>query len=358
MTEGESRFATFSRAVVLAILTGWLLVIGKGLILPIFAAVITVYVLTTAADAMGRLPVLRRLPSFVRRILVLAVFTLCLVGLGRVMVTTVGELITLGPSYKGNLAAMTAHLTDLLGIKSLPTWEDIRAATIAKVDLTEMLTGILGSVTSFASSIFLVVVYAFFLVAERGSLADKLAAAFPRGDQANRTARLIDDINRRIGDYLAVKTLINVILGAVSYLIMLLIGLDFAVFWAVLIALGSYIPYVGTLAVLFPILFSLAQFGSLSTTLILTALLTLAQLFSDNVLEPKLVARQLNLSPFVIVVALSLWSALWGLPGAILAIPLTSMLAIVFAAFPATRFLAVLLAERVEADERPSGTAG
>ena len=358
MTEGESRFATFSRAVVLAILAGWLLVIGKGLILPIFAAVITVYVLTTAADAMGRLPGLRRLPSFVRRILVLAVFTLCLFGLGRVMVTTVDELITLGPSYTGNLAAMTAHLTDLLGIKSLPTWEDIRAATLAKFDLTEMLMGILGSVTSFASGIFLVVVYAFFLVAERGSLADKLAAAFPRGDQANRTARLIDDINRRIGDYLAVKTLINVILGAVSYLIMLLMGLDFAVFWAVLIALGSYIPYVGTLAVLFPILFSLAQFGSLTTALILAALLTLAQFFSDNVLEPKLVARQLNLSPFVIVVALSLWSALWGLPGAILAIPLTSMLAIVFAAFPATRFLAVLLAERVEVDERPSGTAG
>ena len=57
MTKDESRFATFYRAVVLAILTGWLLVIGKGLILPIFAAVISVYVLTTAADAMGRLPV-------------------------------------------------------------------------------------------------------------------------------------------------------------------------------------------------------------------------------------------------------------------------------------------------------------
>ena len=117
---------------------------------------------------------------------------------------------------------------ELFGIESLPSWEDIRAATIAKLDLTEMLVGILGSVTSFGSAIFLVVVYAFFLVAERGSLADKLAAAFPQGDQANRTARLIDDINRRIGDYLAVKTLINVILGVVSYLIMLFMGLDFA----------------------------------------------------------------------------------------------------------------------------------
>ena len=350
MTEDESRFATFYRAVVLSFLAGWLLVIGKGFILPIFAAVISVYVLNTAADAMGRLPLVRRLPPAVRRALVLVAFTLCIGGLGLVVARTVDELVNEAPTYKANLEAMAAKLANLFGIESLPSWEDIRAATIAKLDLREMLAGILGSVTSFGSAIFLVVVYAFFLGAERRSLADKLAAAFPRGDQ-ERTARLIDDINGRIGDYLAIKTLINVILGVVSYLIMLFMGLDFAVFWAVLIALGNYIPYVGTLAVLFPIVFSLAQFGSLATALILAALLTLAQIVSDNVLEPKLFAKQLNLSPFVIVVALSLWSALWGLPGAILAIPLTAMLAIIFAAFPATRFLAVLLGERIDEDE-------
>ena len=101
-------------------------------------------------------------------------------------------------------------------------------------------------------------------------------------------------------------------------------ALDFALFWAVLIALFNYIPFIGTFAIIFPIFLSLAQFGSLTTTLILAALLLMAQLISDNVLEPKLFSRQLNLSPFVIIVALSFWSAIWGLPGAILAIPITS----------------------------------
>ena len=128
-------------------------------------------------------------------------------------------------------------------------------------------------------------------------------------------ARLFNDINRRIGDYLAVKTLVNIILGAVSYVIMLVMALDFALFWAVLIALFNYIPFIGTFAIIFPIFLSLAQFGSLTTTLILAALLLMAQLISDNVLEPKLFSRQLNLSPFVIIVALSFWTALWGLAG-------------------------------------------
>ncbi len=348
----QNRFATFFRAAVLAFLAGWLLVIAQGLLLPIFAAVISVYVLTAAADAMGRLPLLGHLPSLARRILVLIIFTLCLVALGLVLAVTIDQLIVLAPTYKANLESLVAQLADLLKLKSIPTWEDIRAATISRLDLRVLLSGVVGSVTSFGGGLFLVVVYAVFLITERSSFAEKLAAAFPQGDQAERTVQLVNDINRRIGDYLAVKTLINVILGVVSYAIMLAVGLDFALFWAVLIGLFNYIPYIGSLiAVILPVILSLAQFGSLTTTLILAALLTTAQIYVGNVLEPKMFARQLNLSPFVVLVALSLWSALWGLPGAILAIPLTSMMAIIFAAFPATRFIAVLLAQRVDPGE-------
>ena len=50
-----------------------------------------------------------------------------------------------------------------------------------------------------------------------------------------------------------------------------------------------------------------------------------------------MIGRKVNLSPFVVLVALSFWSAFWGVPGAILAVPLTSMLAIIFAAFEQTR---------------------
>ncbi len=252
------------------------------------------------------------------------------------------------PAYQENLASFATEIADLFGLKSLPTWDQIRTTIFPELDLKDVLLGLLGSVTSLGSGIFLVVVYAIFLIAEQGSMATKLAAAFPKGDRAARMTRLFNDINHKIGDYLAIKTLINVILGAVSYVIMLVMALDFALFWAVLIALFNYIPFIGTVAIVFPILLSLAQFGSLTTTLILAALLLVAQLVSDNVLEPKLFSRQLNLSPFVIIVALSFWSAIWGLPGAILAIPITSMIAIICDAFPATRFIAILLAERVD----------
>ncbi len=349
MSREASRFVTLVLAVVLAFIVGWLLVIGQGILLPIFAAVISVYVLIAAADAMGRFPILRRLPLFARRILVLIGFTMSFVALGLVVAVTVNQLINLVPVYRHNLETLAAQLADLIGMKEHPTWDDLRVATLGRIDLRSLLTSILGSVTNLGTTIFLVVVYAAFLMAERGTFVDKLVAAFPQGEGAELTSQLITDINRRIGEYLAVKTLINVILGAVSYVILVVMGVDFALFWAVMIGLFNYIPYVGSLiAVALPVILSLAQFGSIATTLVLAALLIIPQVFVGNFLEPKMLSRQLNLSPFVVLVALALWSALWGLPGAILAIPMTSMLAIIFAAFPATRFIAVLLSERVD----------
>ncbi len=349
------RFTTVFQACVLAALVGWLLVIGKDLILPIFVAVIATYVLTSAAGAMARLPVLGRLPPLVHRILLAVAFTLCLVGFGGVVAVTVDQLMAAGPAYTANLQAFAERLADAVGLEKLPTWDEVRTTVGPQVDLKELLLGLLGSLTNVGSGVFLIAMYTIFLIAEQGSLRARLAVAFPDGERTRRMQRLFADTNRQIAEYLAVKTLINAILGAVSFVLMLLVGLDFALFWAVLIGLFNYIPFVGTVAILFPILLSIAQFGSLTTTLILAALLALAQLLSDNVLEPKLFSRQLNLSPFVIIVALSFWTALWGLPGAILAIPITSMMVIVFAAFPETRFLAVLLAEHVEdaGDPRP-----
>ncbi|MCB1501457.1 MAG: AI-2E family transporter [Bauldia sp.] len=356
MTREQIRFVIVVLAVVLAFIVGTLLVLGRHLLVPIFAAVIAVYVLVSAAEALGRVPGIGRLPSSLRRMLVLLCFTLAFLGLGLVAASTIDQLIDVAPTYRENFDAILAEVTGALGMSEQATWEDIRALTVDRIDVQALVTGLLGSVTSFGGSLFLIVVYAGFLMAERDAFARKARAAFPAGAGTDHIRHMLADINRKIADYLAVKTLVNVIGGAISYVVMLAVGLDFALFWATLIALLNYIPYIGSLvAVALPLLLSLAQFGSIETTLVLAALLIGAQLISDNLIEPRLIGRQLDLSPFVVLVALSFWSAIWGLSGAILAIPLTSMLAIIFSGFPATRFISIFLAGHAP-DEAKGGT--
>jgi len=347
-------FLNLVLALALAIMVVWALAVARPILLPIVMAVISVYVLVSASDALGRLPLLGRMSGLARHGLVLLAFTLTIVGLLLVISSTMSQLIRVMPVYQENIEALIGRFADVMNFDTTPTWADLKSTTLDKINLQAVLISLLGGVTSAGLTLFLVIVYSGFLLGERRGFAAKLAAAFPDDGQAERTARIIGEINGKIGDYLAVKTLINIILGVISYVILWAMGVDFALFWAVVIGLTNYIPYVGSIVgVALPVILSVAQFGSPGTTAVLGTLLIAAQTYVGNILEPRMIGRQLNLSPFVILVALSVWSSVWGLAGAILAIPMTSVLAIICGSFASTRFVAVLLADTV--DPSPPG---
>ncbi|KGJ06362.1 transporter [Paracoccus halophilus] len=336
----------------LVALTGFLLIVGKSLILPIVVAVISVYVLIAASDAVARLPGGRQLPEWLRRVVVLVGFMLGMIWLGGVMVSTAEQILPRVPEYQRNVSGLLSRLVEVLGLDIDPDWTALWSDMIERIRLQQLAGTILGSISAAAGLIFMVVIYAIFLMGERGGFAHKVAVAMP-GDSGAQTSRIVAEINRAISDYLAVKTLVNVILGLLSFAVLWGTGVDFAIFWAILIALLNYIPYVGSLlGVAFPVALSMAQFGEVQRTLLLAVLLIAAQVFVGSGLEPRMVGRKVNMSPFVVLVALALWSSVWGVAGAILAIPLTSIIAIVMGSFGSTRPFAVLLAQDVSVFER------
>ena len=336
------RSATYATA--LTLMLGWLLWIGKPILLPVFAAVISVYILSTAAASMQALPILGRLPAWARRGLILILFAIVVVLLFILVINNLVQVVVILPQYESNLEQLITDNASILGIENEPTWENLRRATLDQIDLRAWMTPALLSLRGFGVTLFLVVLYSSFFIAERGVMARKVMIAMGDEDVGERTIQLLSRINERIGQYLFVKTVVNIILGALSFIILLFFGIEFALFWAVLIAFLNYIPYIGSMiGVIFPVLLSLAQFGTLSMAGAVMVALTIAQIFVAFFLEPRMMGRAFNLSPFVVLLALAFWSSLWGLPGALLAVPLTVSLILVFAELKATRPIAVLL---------------
>ena len=137
-----------------------------------------------------------------------------------------------------------------------------------------------------------------------------------RPPRVARIRAITTDINQRIGSYLALKTFISLFLGAISWVIMVFAGLEFAAFWAVLIAFLNYVPYIGSfLGVLFPVLMAIIQFENTNVVLSILLGLVLVQFLIGNFLDPYVMGNSLNLSPFAILVSLAIWSELWESPG-------------------------------------------
>ena len=140
----------------------------------------------------------------------------------------------------------------------------------------------------------------------------------------------------------------------ISYIIMATLGLENALFWALVIFILNYIPIVGGLAaVVLPVMFGLVQYETLTPIIILAGGLFGAQFIIGNTIQPKMMGDSMNLSALVVVLSLTLWGALWGGVGAFLSAPLTVIIMIILAQFPTTRWIAVLLSADGQPDLDP-----
>ncbi len=131
-----------------------------------------------------------------------------------------------------------------------------------------------------------------------------------------------------------------------SWLAMVSMGLDNALFWAFLIFLASYIPIIGGIVgVVLPVVFALVQFEWLGWAVILLVALQAIQFVVGNIITPRMQGDSLNIDPVVVLLALALWGALWGLPGMFLSTPLAVMAMIILAEFEGSRWIAILMSE-------------
>ncbi len=337
---------TVASAVLLTVLAGWLIVIGQSLLMPIVIGVIIVYILTNAAEALGRMPVVGVLPHGLRLLLVGLIALGGAVYLISLTMYNAGSIVSSLPEYTKNLQGLFDRASEYFKLETVPSVSNMVADIQQAMDLNTVAGMVASGLSGVGAFLVTALLYAMFLLSEWTDFPSKMRRAFHDETHADTAMNTLRQISERIGGYLATKTLINVILGVASYIIMLVIGVEYAAFWAIWIGLLNYIPYIGSvLGVLFPVALTLAQFGTFGHSIAAFVLLMSAQLVVGNVLEPRMLGRSVNMSPFVVLAALAFWMEVWGVIGAILAIPMTSMLMIILAEIPGTRAIAALMSE-------------
>lgn len=341
----DVQFNNFVFGTALALMLGYILFIGRPVLVPAVTAILLVYVIVGLSRLSGYIPFVgKRIPSQVRYILAALAIALLMIELFTIFVSNLTAIVARAPEFQESLLNTLQQGAALVGIESTLTWETVRREVLGEFNLQGMIRTGFVSIAGLLGSMLFVLLNVVFLLMEQRTFQHKLGCL---SDDPNKTRRLrsvIGDINARVGRYLAVKTMINIALGLISWLIMAMMGLEFAVFWAIIIALLNYIPYVGSIVgVAFPIALAVVQFDDLNAVVLLLALLIAAQMLMGNIIEPQVMGNSLNLSPYVILISLTAWSSLWGIAGAIFSVPIAAIMVIVFSEFERTRPLAILL---------------
>lgn len=335
---------TRNAVVILAVIgTGCALWLTRGILTPLALAMFLAIMVDSFARRLEQQ--WPRLPDAVS-LLAAILLSLVIFGVSAIVVAANAA------DFAGKLDVYQARLDQLIGqfggVFRFLGGEapDSVADLIRRGNPTQALSSFANGLRSFGSDALFVLIYLGFIIAARRGFKRKIVALFPHNRDRDEAVMVFNRIRFGVERYLWVQTVTGLMIAGGSWLGMMALGLDNALFWAFLIFLASYIPIIGGIVgVAFPVVFALLQFQNPIWAVVLFAVLQTIQAVVGNIITPRMQGDSLNIDPVVVLLALAAWGLLWGLPGMFLSTPLAVMAMIILAEFDGSRWIAILMSE-------------
>lgn len=256
------------------------------------------------------------------------------------VVQSVNDFMLSFPAYRAGMLEQTQWLMAQLKHFNIDIHAESWSGQLAPERLMSVFLGLLSGLGGMMTNSFLVLLIIIFILAEAAYLPQKISLAFKRADsQLNTLSELIQSINK----YLALKTMISLVTGALVGCSLWVLGIEHALLWAVLAFLLNFIPNIGSILAAIPaILMALIQVSPAMAGLVAFVYLVVNMLMG-NLVEPRLMGQRLGLSTLVVFLSLIFWGWLLGPVGMLLSVPLTMVVKISLQVNPDTRWLAILL---------------
>ncbi len=284
----------------------------------------------------------RFVPNVLQSVTILGLLILVLYFVMTMVMGNLSELTNSMDTYSNNVNLITTKIEKLLNVDMEKEFNSF----IESVNFKNILSELAESLSSIFSNFMMILIYLLFIFLETNSVKLKIKALFSEKINRERFDEILVKIETSLARYFRVKTIMSLLTGVLSYVVLKIIGVEAALFWAFLIFTLNYIPTIGSLiATVFPAIFSLFQFGNFMPFILIILLIGGIQMVVGNLIEPKLMGKTLNVSPMVTIIALTLWGQLWGVVGMLLSVPITVIMIIILSQFESTQKIAIILSE-------------
>jgi predicted PurR-regulated permease PerM len=305
---------------------------ARDMFLPIVIGVLVALTLSPVVRALGRLGV----PKGLSAIVLILGSTLAVFLGGYALSAPFNDLLTELPQLSQNLRVKLGDLLSVLKAAqdASDQVENLTAASNAPQTVAVAQPGLLslaaGTAASFLSLVAAGLVLAMFLLASGNLFYEKLVAALPSFSDKRRAIKTARDVERQISRYFLTITVINAGLGLAIGSAMYLIGFSNPALWGALAFCLNFLPFIGALigalgVAAFGLIAADSLFAGLAPALVYLTLTTLEGQF----LTPVILGRRLELNTVSVFLTVIIWSWLWALPGALMAVPFLVMVKVI-----------------------------
>lgn len=259
------------------------------------------------------------------------------------------------PEYQPRIAAIQQLIRIKLADLPIDTSRLFSSEVLQPSSIVGYALRLIRNLTETAGNLFLLVLLMAFMMLEAVRYPQKLQAALGSESTIKRFARFGDSIR----SYVGINAVFGLIVATIQTILLLVLGVDFAILWGVMSFLLSFVPNVGfVIALVPPALMALIEFGFGRSIVVIVGYVLINSIV-DNVVKPRFVGESLDLSPIVVVLSLLFWGWLLGPMGALVAVPMSIAVKFFFESFDESKWLAMLMSDAgprpVVIDVNPDG---
>lgn len=314
----------------LVLLIMWLL---GGALLPFIAGAALAYVLDPLADRLERIGMARATATAVIAIAVILAFALIVLFAVPALVAQAQALAVAMPDYLARLTAvLSARFPGLFDENSITRRGLASAEAMLREGGMAMVNQVLASglqVINFLVVLLVTPVVAFYLLLDWDKIVAKVNGALPR-QHAPTIRRLMREIDAVMAGFVRGQLSVCVILGTFYAVALMVIGLPYGFLVGMVAGLISFIPFVGsTVGLLLSVGIALFTFWEQPIWIFVTAgIFGFGQFVEGNILSPHLVGKSVGLHPVLLILALSVFGAMFGFAGLLIAVPVAAALGV------------------------------
>lgn len=309
----------------------WILIYAKTILMPFVIALFLALVLNTIAQQMKqrwKIPYPLGVGIGIFLFLGIAALSISFVS------NSISSFIDGMTLYTNKLNATLTWALEWAQKAGLKTNNEFISDALNHLPVFNMVKSMGGWVVSFISNVTLISLFLVFLFMGRSA-------------PENRSA-LASSIERQISYYLIIKLLVSLLAAGVTWIVLKITGTEMAGMFAVITFVLNFIPNIGPfIATLLPAPVLFLQYGFDWHICAAIILLSATHFVIGNVLETKWLGQGMDLNPVVVIASLIFWTLVWGIMGALLAVPLTSIVKMILQRSEPTKPFAELLAGRL-----------
>lgn len=288
----------------------------------------------------------RKVPNGFAVLIVLLVILLFFFGMAELIGQSVSQFSRDIPQYESRLSELTSYLFNTLHSMGFEISLDKMENLINPGKIMNFTTSLLSALGSLMGNMILILFIIVFMLLELNSFSVKVNAII---NTSVGSVSYFKRIDKSIRQYLGLMTIMSFLTGLFVWIALTIIGVKYAILWALLAFALNFIPNIGSIMAGIPaIIFALIQLGGGGALWTLGSYVVI-NMTIGSIIQPQIMGKGLGLSTLVVFISLIFWGFVFGTIGMFLSVPLTMVVKIILEQKESTKWIAIMLGTEKEA---------